>query len=144
MNDEDLILKDWEMTKDRIKHFDDVIIRLRIQGIPIAAAIQAAGFASINYTKNVFFLGCSLTSLILIFGSLYLLPILGLDLFHFRLLMISVNHAISIEQLPQFKNKLQITSKLTSPKLTKLHTILAAVLYSSLISFGIIAGCVIK
>ena len=78
MNDEDLILKDWEMTKDRIKHFDDVIIRLRIQGIPIAAAIQAAGFASIDYTKNIFFLGCSLTSLILIFGSLYLSLVTGL------------------------------------------------------------------
>ena len=144
MNDRDLILKDWEMTKDRIKHFDDVVIRLRIQGIPIAATIQAAGLASIEYTKDIIFCGLSLTSLILIFGSLYLIPIFGLDLFHFKLLIISVNHAKNIEDSSEFKGKLQITSKLTSPILTWLHTILAAAIYLILILFGIIAGYTMK
>jgi hypothetical protein len=42
----DLVLKDWEMTKDRIKHFDDATIRLRLQGIPIGTAIQAIGLSA--------------------------------------------------------------------------------------------------
>src|SRR6266567_1441091 len=44
--DSELYLKDWEMTKDRIKHFDDVVIRIRTQGVPLATAILAAGFVA--------------------------------------------------------------------------------------------------
>lgn len=144
MTDQDLILRDWEITKDRIKHFNDVIIRLRMRGIPIAAAIQAAGLASIEYTKDLRFFGWSLISLILIFGSLYLLPIIGLDLFHFRLLLLAVSHAKSIEQLPEYKNKLQITTKLTSPILTGVHVILAVILYGVVFIFGIFAGLAMR
>lgn len=100
--DTDLVFEDWKMTKDRIKHFDDVAIRLRIGGIPIASAIIGAGLASFQYTSTIVFsignFSINATSIVILLGAFYLLPILALDIFHFHLLLISVEHAKQIEQ----------------------------------------------
>lgn len=123
------------MTKDRIKHFDDVVIRLRLGGIPIASAIIGAGLASFQYTSKIVFTICDLTinatSIVMLLGAFYLLPIFALDVFHFQLLKISVEHARQIERLEKYKDKLQITTKLTSPTLTKVHTLIAIIIYLS-------------
>jgi hypothetical protein len=137
--EDDLILKDWEMTKDRIKHFDDVIIRLRLQGIPIGTAIQAIGLASFQYTQNIKILNIlSAASLIVALGSIYLIPIFALDILHYTLLLISVEHARQIEAMPKYKGKLQITTKLTKPWLTKLHWFCAIAVYIGIIIAGFI------
>ncbi len=140
MNDITLMFEDWKMTKDRIKHFDETMLRLRIQGIPMAAAIIAAAFASMEYTRHVVVFGFPLTSLILFLGSFYIVPIFGLDYFNFRLLVAAVNHARWIEEQPEFKGKLQVTTKLTSQRFTVNHRLLAFLLYVMLILFGIFAG----
>jgi hypothetical protein len=138
MVETDLILKDWEMTKDRIKHFDDVIIRLRLQGIPIGSAILALGLSSFQYIKNLQISGISIAALIVALGSIYLIPIFLLDLVHYNLMLISVRHAKEIEALPKYKNKLQITTKLTSKKLTYLHTACTIIVYCGVIALGFI------
>jgi hypothetical protein len=131
--DTDLVFEDWKMTKDRIKHFDDIVIRLRIGGIPIASAIIGAGLASFQYTSAIIFpmgsLTISATSIVILLGAFYLLPIFALDMFHFRLLLISVRHARQIEQQEKYKGKLQITTKLTSPALTVSHSVVAICIY---------------
>lgn len=133
MKDEDLILEDWKVTKDRIKHFDEVVIRLRLGGIPIASAIIGAGLASFQYTSQIVFnigrFTINATSIVILLGAFYLLPIFALDMFHFHLLLISVKHARQIEQQKKYKGKLQITTKLTSPILTKMHTAIAILIY---------------
>lgn len=148
MSQPDLILKDWEMTKDRIKHFDDVVIRMRLQGIPIATAIMAVGLASFPYTHAIkvflFQWITTATSVIIALGSIYLIPILALDALHYKLLLLSVDHAKRIEQLPKYKGKLQITTVLTSPKLTRLHTICAGAVYLGVIAFGFVLAYVIN
>ena len=145
MNDEDLILKDWEMTKDRIKHFDDVVIRIRLNGIPIGTAIQAAGLASLKYTHTFKFGGIiSPTSLIIAIGSIYLVPIFLLDMLHYDLLMKSVKHGMNIEDQPKYKGKLQITTKLTSDTLTKLHYYCAILVYAGSILGGLLVAFIIN
>jgi len=133
----DLILKDWEITKDRIKHFDDAVIRLRLQGIPIGTAIQAIGLASFSYTHNIRVWGVSATSLIIALGAIYLIPIFLLDVLHYKLLLISVEHAKEIEAMPKYLGKLRITTKLTSHKLTILHWACAIVVYLGVIILGL-------
>lgn len=122
----DLVLEDWKMTKDRIKHFDNVVIRLRLGGIPIANAIIGAGLASFQYTSGIALqlpnATINATSIIILLGAFYLIPVFALDVFHYRLLRISVDHAKQIELRKEYKGKLQITTKLTSPKLTLFHT----------------------
>lgn len=141
MKDEEFFIKDWEMTKDRIKHFDDVVIRLRIQGLPIATAIQAAGWISFPYTKNIIvpFFNCTTAALILLFGSLYLIPIMILDMFHLHLMLKAVGYAKFIEN-DKFGGKIQITNKLTSRGLTLLHSVVAASVYLLILAFGLISA----
>ncbi|MCP8321727.1 MAG: hypothetical protein H3Z52_12435 [archaeon] len=137
MSDDELLLQDWLMTKDRIKHFDDIVVRIRIQGIPIATAILAAGLISYQYTKEVIFFGISAPALVVLAGTLYIIPILALDLFHFKLLMIAVEHGKYIENLPQFKGKLQITTKLTGRWLTIFHIVFAIAIYVVILVAGL-------
>ena len=144
MTKEDLILKDWETTKDRIKHFDDTVIRLRLQGIPIGTAIQAVGLASFQYTQDITLWGLSATSLIIALGSIYLIPIFLLDMLHYKLLLISVGHAKEIEAMPKYKGKLQITTKLTSHKLTLLHWACAIAVYLGVIALGFIVAYLVN
>ncbi len=148
MSKPDLTLKDWEMTKDRIKHFDDVVIRLRLQGIPIATAIMAVGLASFPYTHpirvSIFHWVITATSLIIALGSVYLIPIFALDALHYKLLLLSVKHAKEIEQSPKYKGKLQVTTILTSPILTRVHTVCALAVYLGVIVFGFVLAYVIN
>lgn len=141
MKDEDLVFEDWKMTKDRIKHFDDVCVRIRIGGVPIASAIIGAGLSSFEYTSRISFTigtyNINATSIVILFGTFYLLPIFALDMFHFYLLLVSVKHAREIEQREKFKNKLQITTKLTSPALTRIHTGIAVVIYVGIFLTGL-------
>jgi hypothetical protein len=142
MNDDDLILEDWKMTKDRIKHFDDIVIRLRLGGVPIASAIIGAGLASFQYTSTLLFhiwsYTINATSIVILLGALYILPICILDVFHYHLLVIAVDHARQIEQQDKFRGKLQITTKLTSPILTKIHLSVAIIIYTFVFSIALI------
>jgi hypothetical protein len=148
MKDEDLILEDWKMTKDRIKHFDDIVIRLRLEGVPITSAIIGAGLASFQYTSKVVFrinnYALNATSIVLLLGAFYIFPICILDLFHYRLLVIAVDHARSIEQEEKFKGRLQITTKLTSPTLTRIHLIVAMFIYVALFIGAIILAYMVN
>jgi len=145
MSKEDLILKDWEMTKDRIKHFDDVVMRIRIGGIPIATAIQAAGFIAYPHIHDLIIIlqlgqhqfQLPALSLIFLASALYLFPIALLDGLHYKLLLIAVNHAKEIESLDNYKGKLQITTKLTSPWLTRIHTFAAYSVYVFIAGLGL-------
>ncbi len=133
-----LYLKDWEMTKDRIKHFDGTVIQLRIQGIPLATAILAAGFIAAPTLRstqiNVGGFHFSALSLVFLASALFLVPIALLDWLHYSLLLIAVRHAIEIENRAEFRDKLLITHKLTSPLLTSTHSIAAFVIYASIIA----------
>ena len=133
LEDKDLVLEDWKVTKDRIKHFDDVVVRLRLGGVPIASAIIGAGLASFQYTSQIVFsiskFTINATSIVILLGAFYLLPIFALDMFHFHLLVISVNHGRQIENQEKYRGRLQITTKLTSPTLTRMHTIIAVIIY---------------
>ena len=73
---------------------------------------------------------------VFLFASLYLLPIAFLDFFHFNLLLKAVKHAQYIEN-NYFDGKLQITTKLTSPILTILHTVFVILVYVIVIIAGI-------
>jgi len=132
-NEVDLVFEDWKMTKDRIKHFDDIVIRLRLEGIPIASAVIGAALISFQYTSKIVFSICSLkinaTSIVILLGAVYLLPILALDMFYYKLLMISVEHARQIEKREKYKGKLQITTKLTTGILTTAHRVIAIIIY---------------
>lgn len=147
MNEDDILLEDWKITKDRIKHFDDVIMKTRVQGLPIATTIQAAAFASLGSIGKISiqFAGFDLHvfSLIIFAGLVYLVPILLLDLLHYKLLLKAVAHAKSIEERPQFVGKLEITHKLSSRGLSFLHAAggygVYIVVFASGIYFALIA-----
>lgn len=144
MDDDEIILEDWKMTKDRIKHFDDVVMRTRLQGIPIATALQAAAvltadtFEKIAVTIPYLNFNIPLFSLIVLAGLVYLIPVIFLDWVHFILLMKAVKHALKIEAYPQFKNKLGITGALTSKSLTWLHKGGAIFAYLLIMTVGLI------
>lgn len=111
MEDVELYLRDWEVTKERIKHFDDVIIRLRLQGIPIALALMSLGaiiYPSIKAVPIPIF-HSSAGSLLFFAAGVYLIPIFALDIVHYILLLESVQHAIDIENRDEFRGKIQIT-----------------------------------
>jgi len=122
--DEYFLLEDWKMTKDRIKHFDDVVIRIRVQAIPISSVFFIAGW-------GLFREGFGWASWLFILAAIYILPIAVLDYFHYNLLVKAVRHAIDLEQ-NKFHNKLQITQKLTSRWLTFLHSFAALGIYSAI------------
>lgn len=143
MDDDEIILEDWKMTKDRIKHFDDVVMRTRLQGLPIATALQAAAFLTsdtvgrINVNiLNLNIINLPVFSLIILAGLVYLIPVILLDAVHFKLLMQAVKHAQKIEQMSRFKEKLGITTALTGGWLTVLHAGGAAVAYFLIIIVG--------
>src|SRR5438046_6606007 len=123
------------MTKDRIKHFDDMVIRIRTQGVPVATAILAAAFIASPTLKSIQ-VDLSLikvSSLSLVFGaSALLITAIGLlDMLHYNLLLLAVNHALELENRSEFKGKLRITHKLTSPLLTFAHSAAATAIYVS-------------
>jgi hypothetical protein len=143
MSIDSLNLKEWEMANDRIKYFNQMCFQLRERGFLVSGGIQAVALASINYTQNILIRNFSLTSLILYFGVLYLIPIILLDMFYFHLLRESVSYAIRLEDT-YFQSRLGLTSKLTSSGKTLWHGFASLFLYAVLISFGIIVGNILK
>lgn len=124
----ELTIINWQMFKDRIKFFDDIISRLRLEGTPICIAIYTFGYLS-NFW------------LVYLLGILYVSGILCLDILHMRFLMISVNKAKNIES--KFENSiLSVTTDLESGKRTFIHYFGAGILYGSLIIAGVILSII--
>ena len=148
MSDEELLLEDWKMTKDRIKHFDDLIFRLRLEGIPIASAIIGIGLASSQVTSQIVFtigsFTLSATSIVILLGALYLIPIFALDWIYYNLLLLAVTHAIDLEKNDKFRNNLQITRTLTHTELTKIHTRVAKTIYILVIMTSVVLAIAIN
>ena len=134
MEDEDFYLEDWKMTKDRIAHFDNKILTVRLQGIPIATGIQAAGIGLSGYLSEMTS-PLPLFSLIMAISVLYIIPVFLLDIYNLKLLMLSVKHALDLET--QLQKKLSITHSLTSDKLSALNKIGGAAVYLVIIVVGI-------
>jgi len=133
LSDEDLRLEDWKMPNDRVKYLDDTVMRTRLQGLPIATSIQAAAFTTLGAKiedttvglTNVLSVGdfdFAVFQLILGAGLAHLIPVLLLDILHYRLLLVAAEHTTDIED-KYFKDKLSITSKLTHSKYTNMHTV---------------------
>ncbi len=142
ITESDIVLDDWKQTKENIRHFGNMLTQLRLQGIPIGTAIQAAGLITAPTTADIRFpiagLEISVASIILFAGSLYLVPIFALDVFHFSLLLSAVFHAIEIEEKAVFKGNLGLTHALTSPKATFIHIFFAFFTYLVVILFGFV------
>jgi len=136
--EEYLILKDWEVTKDRIKHFDNVVMTIRVHGIPISTAFLTIGWVLISNNPDLKWI-----RYVFLFASLYLIPIAFLDFLHYDLMLKSVKHAKKIEKMAIFNNTLKITTKLTSPILTTFHTVSALLVYGIVIVAGFISFIVI-
>lgn len=144
----DFVFEDWKMAKDRIKHFDDVVVRIRLQGIGIAAAIMSIGVASLEFTGVIRFAIGPVTltgaAVIVFLGSLYLFPVLALDWLHYKLLILAVGRAIEIENDPTYQGKLLITHTLTSRRLTFFHNAILVAIYIGLIAFGLVLALVLN
>ena len=134
MDNNDLYLKDWETAKKNIVHFDDIVIRMRLEGIPIAITVLTIGFAEFQYTRGIKVFGSyPAAGFIPLFGAIYLFGIFLLDFLHFKLMLNAVNLAKEIESMPQFKGKLKITTRLTSPFYTIWHEIVVSIIYLAVI-----------
>ena len=141
MDSTELLLEEWKLTKDRISHFDEIVIRLRLEGISLALLIIGIGFMIVQYapTVHVTEIDFSAAGLVFIFASAYLIPIFFFDMLHYHLLIQSVEHSISIEKMI-FSDRKSITQKLTSKFLTTIHSVLFIALYLIIISMGFILG----
>ena len=135
MEDEDYYLEDWKMTKDRIAHFDNKILTVRLQGMPIATGIQAAGIGLSGYLSEIES-PLPVFSLIMLVSIVYIIPIFFLDIYNLKLLRLSVGHAIDLER-DKFNKKISITHSLTSDKLSALNKIGGAITYLVIICVGI-------
>ncbi|HDQ07937.1 MAG TPA: hypothetical protein ENN44_04070 [Methanoculleus sp.] len=141
-NDSDrLFIEDWKVTKDRIKHFDDIILKIRLEGIPIAVALFSLGYYLIPTLQTYEFpIFGNAAPIPFLSASLYICGLMGMDVVHFILLLDSVKHSIWIEDLPQFRGKLQITTKLTDDKITFFHILYTAMFYVSILAVSSYMG----
>ncbi len=142
----DLVFQDWLMTKDRIRHFDEIVVKIRIEGAPIATAIYGIGVLAFPYAQQVLLtvplVGWKLSapSLLFYFGAVYIIAMALMDFLHLKLLGIAVEHARLIEKQEPYKGKLEITTKLTNRPLTALHYGSMFLMYALLAAVGILAG----
>lgn len=147
MKELDFYLEDWKMAKDRIRHFDDQIVKLRLEGIPIASAIIGVALLSFQYTSDIVVgfgnFTINATSIAILMGAAYLLPIFVLDLFYYNLLGRAVKYAKKLED-EKFEKKIQITSQLTSKRLSTIHKWTARVIYFSVIITSIILAIAVN
>ena len=119
----DLIVINWQTFKDRIKFFDDIIARLRLEGTPICIGVYTLGYLAHFWA-------------IYLLGIFYIFGILCLDLLHFKLLLIAVKKAKEIED--KFEDGvLTVTKSLTTKWRTTLHFIGVVILYVVFIGVGI-------
>ncbi|WAI01233.1 hypothetical protein [Methanogenium organophilum] len=136
-----LYIEDWKVTKDRIRHFDDIILKIRLEGIPIALALFSIGYYLIPILQiNEVPVFGNAACIPFFAVSFYIIGLMGMDFVHFVLLLGSVDHSKWIENLPQFKGKLQITTKLTNIKLTWFHLIYAMIFYASILGVSVFVG----
>ena len=146
-NEVDYFFEDWKMTNDKIEHFSDIVIRLRLEGISIAGVIIGAGLASFQYTSEIVFnidkITINATSIVILLGAFYLLPILFLDMYYYKLLVDSVEHAKTIEE-EKYKGKLQIISKLETPGRTTLHRVIALIIYVGVLITALVLACAVN
>ena len=131
VDNDELILEDWKMTKDRIKHFDTLLSSLRLQSIPLGTGVLTVGFYLISDNPSN-----SQYSYIFLFASILMVPFLIIDILHLIMLSQSVNHAIDIENKEPFKGHLTITTKLTSKRNTCLHYIGSLLIYAIIMGAG--------
>jgi hypothetical protein len=146
-DDDNLRLEDWKMSNDRVKYRDDTVMRTRIQGLPIATSIQAAAFTTLGAKigdttvgqTNVAIGDFNLAVFQLIIGAglAYLIPVLLLDILHYKLLVKAAHHTKHIEK-KYFKDRLSITTKLITARYTLMHTIGAYLIYGFIFVFGIL------
>ncbi|MFX0059750.1 MAG: hypothetical protein ACFE75_04560 [Candidatus Hodarchaeota archaeon] len=118
----DLIVINWRTFKDRIKFFDDIIAKLRLEGTPICIGIYTLGYLAQFW-------------LIYLLGIFYVIGILCLDSLHFILLMAAVKQAKKIEEKFE-KEILTVTKYLTTNWRTALHFIGVFILYATFIVVG--------
>ncbi|MHA1672724.1 MAG: hypothetical protein ACTSYI_03770 [Promethearchaeota archaeon] len=119
----EFLLEDWRMAKDRIKHFDDVVIKLRLEAIPISGLLITLG---ITQQVDVLFL----------IAAIYLIPIFLLDIVHFTLLIKSVKYALELET--KLNNQVNITTRLTRTWISVLHGLGYLIYFAIWISIYII------
>ena len=111
----DLIVINWQTLKDRIKFFDDIIARLRLEGTPICIGIYTLGYLA-------------QFQIIYLLGIFYIIGIFCLDLLHLKLLLVAVKEAKKIEG--KFEDEiLTVTRSLTTNWRTTLHFIGIFILY---------------
>lgn len=139
MDDDEYVFEDWKMTKDRIGHFDDVLFRTRLEGLPISTGLQAAAFAVDGFVGSmhlaIFGHNIPIFSLIMLASVFYLIPIMMLDRLYFTFLVTAVKHAKSIEE-KNFNEKIKITTKLTSLAHTKRHYTVMFLMYFVVMATG--------
>ena len=120
----DLIVINWQTLKDRIKFFDDIIARLRLEGTPICIGIYTLGYLAHFWA-------------IYLLGIFYMIGILCLDLLHFKLLRVAVKEAQKIED--KFEDGiLTVTKSLTTKWRTVFHFIGVIILYGVFIVVGFV------
>ena len=119
----DLIVINWQTFKDRIKFFDDIIARLRLEGAPICIGIYTLGYFAQFW-------------IIYLLGIVYIIGIFILDYLHFKLLRVAVREAQKIED--KFEDEiLTVTKHLTTKWRTTLHYLGMLILYIIFIIVGI-------
>ena len=147
-NEVDWVFEDWKMTNVKIEHFSDIVIRLRLEGISIASVIIGAGLASFQYTSKIVFnidkITINATSIVILLGAVYLLPILALDMYYYKLLVISVKHAKKIEKGEKYKGELQIVSELETPGRTTTHRVIALIIYGGVLIAALVLACAVN
>ena len=120
----DLIVINWKTFKDRIKFFDDIIAKLRLEGTPICIGIYTLGYLAQFWC-------------VYMLGIFYIFGILCLDSLHFILLMAAVKQAKNIEGKFE-KEILTVTKYLTTKWRTALHFIGVFILYAAFMIVGVV------
>lgn len=124
----DLIVINWKTFKDRIKFFDDIIARLRLEGTPICIGIYTLGYLAQFW-------------LIYLLGIFYIIGIFCLDYLHYKLLLVAVEKAKEIEE--KFEDEiLTVTKSLTTKKRTIYHSIGFIILY--VVFVGVVIGLIVS
>lgn len=124
-------LEDWKMAKERINQFDQTVVRIRMTGIPIILVIIGVGLTIADtisgYTVPV--LNCRGAALPFLFAAIYIVPVAVMDIVHYHMLLLAVEHAKSIEDSESFCGLLGLTKRLTTKRLNIFHFVAAMMIY---------------
>jgi len=124
-------LEDWKMAKERINQFDQTVVRIRTTGIPIILVIIGVGLTIADRLTGVVVpvISCNGAALPFLFAACYILPVALLDLVHYHMLLLAVEHAKLIEDSESFRGLLGLTNRLTSKNLNVIHFLAAILIY---------------